>query len=53
MGLGIALFFIGITFWYLNWPDMFRGRISGLMIFGIGFLVRFFGRKKEEKEGLS
>jgi hypothetical protein len=52
-GVGLVLFLVGITFWYLNWPELFRGRISGLMKIGGGFLIRFFGRKKEEKECLS
>jgi hypothetical protein len=53
IGIGFALVLVGLIFWHFNWPDMFRGRISGFVVMGIGVVVRVFGKKREELESLS
>jgi hypothetical protein len=49
IGIGFTLVLVGLIFWYLNWPDMFQGRISGFVLIGLGLLMRFFRRKKNGK----
>ncbi|MDY8137439.1 hypothetical protein [Aquimarina sp. 2201CG5-10] len=43
--LGIITFTVGCLFKIMHWPDMFKGIISGVILFTIGILIRTLKKK--------
>lgn len=39
---------VGLVFGYLNWPDVFKGIVSGPILVGIAILLMFFEEKEDK-----
>ena len=50
MIIGGLIFLVGLYFNFMQWPDLFKGTISGPVIFIIGLILFIlFKLKKEDK----
>ena len=45
--IGLLLFLVGYLFRIMNWPDMFKGVISGPILILIGLILLIINRLKK------
>ena len=44
LGLGALLLLVGLFFYLMKWPDIFKGMISGPILLIIGLIIFLFNR---------